>query len=82
MPVNPDDMYPGSDKYTWGDILEGQDIIDNPDWLYAGIENVQFGVDGATYEIELVSDRATEMRELLSPFIKAARIVRDERSKP
>lgn len=41
---------------------------------------VEFGLDGETYEISLGVENQDKMRALLAPFIKAARVVRDERS--
>lgn len=34
---------------------------------------VEFGLDGRSYEIDLGDEHATELRELLAPFVAAAR---------
>jgi len=36
-------------------------------------ETVSFGIDGATYEIDLSGENAAKLRAALEPFIKAAR---------
>lgn len=36
-------------------------------------ETVHFGLDGKTYEIDLSNDNATKIREILDPYVKAAR---------
>jgi hypothetical protein len=36
-------------------------------------ENVQFGIDGTEYEIDLSSSNAKELRGCLAPFVGAAR---------
>ncbi|TMR22475.1 Lsr2 family protein [Nonomuraea turkmeniaca] len=36
-------------------------------------ETVSFAIDGATYEIDLASDKAKKLREVLTPFVKHAR---------
>lgn len=36
-------------------------------------ETVQFAVDGSAYEIDLSGDNAAQLREMLSPYVKAAR---------
>ncbi|MDA2804650.1 histone-like nucleoid-structuring protein Lsr2 [Nocardiopsis suaedae] len=36
-------------------------------------ETVAFGVDGTSYEIDLSTDNATTLRELLAPYVSAAR---------
>jgi hypothetical protein len=36
-------------------------------------ETVTFAVDGKSYEIDLAEKRATELRDILAPFIAAAR---------
>jgi len=35
-------------------------------------ETVSFGIDGATYEIDLSGENAAKLRAALEPFIKAA----------
>ena len=36
---------------------------------------VSFGLDGASYEIDLTNDNAQQLRESLRPFVEAARSV-------
>src|ERR1700742_2063693 len=37
------------------------------------VTTIQFGLDGATYEIDLSGDHAERFREALSPFVESAR---------
>jgi len=79
---NPDDPY--DDKYTWGEFIGCQDLFDIRDALdptkEAMLNPTEFGIDGESYEIDLGFDNARDLATKLAPFIKAARIVRDERS--
>ncbi|KIH97216.1 hypothetical protein LP52_20410 [Streptomonospora alba] len=38
-------------------------------------ESVEFGIDGKSYQIDLSSENAKELRETLSPFLQGARKV-------
>ena len=49
-------------------------LIDDIDGSEA-IETVVFGLDGATYEIDLNDVHAADLREVLAPFISVARRV-------
>lgn len=45
----------------------------------AADETIEFGVDGATYEIDLNTANATKLRELVGPFVESARKVTAKR---
>lgn len=49
-------------------------LIDDIDGSDAD-ETVTFGLDGTTYEIDLTTARATELRETLAPYVGHARKV-------
>ncbi|SHL24062.1 Lsr2 protein [Pseudonocardia thermophila] len=49
-------------------------LIDDLDGSEA-VEQVEFAVDGRTYEIDLSEANSKRLRELLAPFISAARRV-------
>ena len=38
-----------------------------------GTQTVTFGLDGATYEIDLNDEHAEDLREVLAPFVSVAR---------
>ncbi|MGH3318615.1 MAG: histone-like nucleoid-structuring protein Lsr2 [Streptosporangiaceae bacterium] len=38
-----------------------------------GHETIQFSIDGTSYEVDLCSDHAQEMRDALTPFVDHAR---------
>lgn len=57
-------------------ILE--DDIDGTD----AAETVQFALDGATYEVDLNEQHATQLRESFTTWIGAARKIRGGASKP
>lgn len=48
-------------------------LIDDVDGNLAD-ETVTFGLDGVSYEIELTTKHATELREFLAPWIAQARV--------
>ena len=41
---------------------------------------VSFGLDGASYEIDLTNENAHQLRESLRPYVEAARTVSGQRS--
>ncbi|MEQ3550031.1 Lsr2 family protein [Pseudonocardia nematodicida] len=47
-------------------------LVDDLDGSEAD-EQVEFGVDGRTYEIDLSAENAERLRESLAPFVAAAR---------
>jgi hypothetical protein len=56
-------------------------LVDDIDGSDAG-ETVQFGLDGAHYEIDLNRDHAQELRGQLSRYVKAARKVTGSAGRP
>jgi hypothetical protein len=47
-------------------------LVDDLDGKAAD-ETVEFGVDGKTYEIDLAAPKARQLRDILQPYILAAR---------
>jgi hypothetical protein len=50
-------------------------LVDDVDGGEA-VENVSFGLDGASYEIDLSAENAKRLRDALAPYVSAARRVR------
>jgi hypothetical protein len=48
-------------------------LIDDLDGESEADETVEYGIDGVTYEIDLTKDNAEALREILAPYIAAAR---------
>jgi len=53
-------------------------LHDDLDGTYAE-ETVSFSVDGTAYEIDLNGPHAKELREVLRPFVAAARTIKPTR---
>jgi len=80
--------------YTPEDHAEiGRTLKMEAEWRNTGIhdelqgwgdahEDVQFGIDGEEYAIHLNHTHSDELRDLLSPYIKVARLVLDVDGKP
>ena len=58
---------------------ESVTLIDDIDGGRAD-ETVSFGLDGATYEIDVNKKKATALRKVLAEFVSAARLVKPQRS--
>jgi hypothetical protein len=56
-------------------------LVDDLDGSQA-TEQVEFGVDGRSYEIDLSAANSAKLREALAPFISAARRAGGRRSTP
>jgi hypothetical protein len=56
-------------------------LVDDLDGSEA-TEQVEFGVDGRSYEIDLSAANSAKLREALAPFISAARRAGGRRSAP
>ena len=56
-------------------------LVDDLDGSEA-VEQVEFGVDGRTYEIDLSAANSATLREALAPYISAARRAGPRRSAP
>lgn len=54
-------------------------LVDDLDGSEA-VEQVEFGVDGKSYEIDLSAANSAKLREALAPFISAARRAGSRRS--
>lgn len=48
-------------------------LTDDLDPELEATETIVFGLDGASYEIDLNSDHALQMREAIEPYVTAAR---------
>lgn len=48
-------------------------LVDDLDGTTPAVETVQFGLDGQHYEIDVCADNAAALRDLLAPWIAAAR---------
>ncbi|WP_457160213.1 histone-like nucleoid-structuring protein Lsr2 [Mycobacteroides abscessus] len=55
-------------------------LVDDVDGEAAADESVEFGIDGVTYEIDLSSKNAEQLRKQLSVWIEHARRVSGRRS--
>lgn len=56
-------------------------LVDDIDGTEAD-ETVTFGLDGNTYEIDLTSKRAAELRKFLTRFVESGRKVQGRRGRP
>jgi hypothetical protein len=56
-------------------------LVDDLDGSEAA-EQVEFAVDGKSYEIDLSAENSAKLREVLAPFISAARRAGGRRSNP
>ena len=56
-------------------VIRLVDDLDDTEIVDGGGETVTFALDGHRYEIDLTNDHATEMREALDRYVRAARRV-------
>lgn len=57
------------------------DLVDDLDGSTEDVENVQFGLDGHRFEIDLSAENAARLREKLQRFIEAGHPVNEQKPK-